>query len=75
MLEYKETSHFHRVILEIMIQEFHQETALQLQKMFVEFDSDADRILQHDELIKMYEQYTNETDIEDKITDFFKNIN
>ncbi|CAD8070444.1 unnamed protein product [Paramecium primaurelia] len=71
MLNQKESCILQQAILEIMIQEFEQETALQLQKLFSEFDSDMDTIIKKDELIKMFEKYTKLKDLENLIDQIF----
>ncbi|CAD8127229.1 unnamed protein product [Paramecium sonneborni] len=71
ILNQKDSCLLQQAILEIMIQEFEQETALQLQKLFSEFDEDMDTILKKDELIKMFEKYTKLKDLENKVDQIF----
>ncbi|CAD8124341.1 unnamed protein product [Paramecium sonneborni] len=71
MLNQKESCELQQAILEIMIQELEQETALQLQKLFGEFDLDLDMKLNKDELIKMFQKYTKLRDLEFNINKIF----
>ncbi|CAK67679.1 unnamed protein product (macronuclear) [Paramecium tetraurelia] len=71
MLNQKDSCLLQQAILEIMIQEFEQETALQLQKIFSEFDGDMDTIISKEELIKMFQKYTKLKDLESQIDKIF----
>ncbi|CAD8119705.1 unnamed protein product [Paramecium sonneborni] len=71
MMDQKESCELQQAIIEIMVQELEQETAIQLQKLFGEFDQDLDLKLSKEELIKMFQKYTKLSDIEFRINQIF----
>ncbi|CAD8206162.1 unnamed protein product [Paramecium pentaurelia] len=71
IMNQKESCELQQTILEIMVQELEQETAIQLQKLFSEFDLDLDMKLTKEELIKMFQKYTKFTDLEFRINQLF----
>ncbi|CAD8206233.1 unnamed protein product [Paramecium octaurelia] len=71
MFTQKESCELQQTILEIMVQELDQETAMQLQKLFSEFDLDLDMKLSKEDLIKMFQKYTKLTDLEFHMNQLF----